>query len=952
MGRDDRPAAAGTTVVPAKLRVPAPSGLVRTRLLDKLGDAAATGFGTVIGPAGSGKTTSLAQFLASVDGPAAWYRAEESDGRVESLLAYLERALCASLGGLAGGWQSVEEMAADLDGWSGRQAFLVVDDFHALEGTPAEGFVKRLAEYAPSSLAVLLASRRQPRFNVSRRRIEGRLTELSSDDLRFRSWEVERLFKDVYREPLSPQEVAEVTSRTEGWPAVLQLFHLATSGRTPARRRQTLGALSVRSRLVREYLARNILEQLPGELRRFLLDTCVLPRLSGPLCDAFLECSGSDKQLDQIERRRLLLVSLDDGSYRYHEVLRSYLESVLVTDVGEAETSALYGRAGRLLEEATAYTDAIRAYARAEDHQAISRLLGSRGEDVVAAPGTWVEKLSSGVVESDPWLLLARARRSLACGRVDAALSDYRRAEVGFGAAGGADIARVERMALGAWTIDVSAPRMDWLGLVREATRRDPLGASARARDGSVEHGDLAAGLAALLGGHVRDAERFLVGAAGAEASSPRLAAVASFAAAVAQALAGGRPVEGLADGRETFEELGQPWLAQLCQAVLETVLPDAERDASAAPADDWGRALAAVVRAGVGGPEPGTAETLVAAAGVFRSAGARVLEAWAVAHQSLVEALEGGTGAHATALAAERLARTTGTRGAAVVAYRALALTDPAQRTNHTALAAAIAEECGLRSVAPVPGDGGTGRPSIVVRCFGAFRMDVGGEPVDLQSVKPRVRSLLRLLAIDPGRLVHWEALVEALWPEASPSAGKRSLQVAVSAARQLLDPGAPRDSSLLTRVGDAYCLTLPDDAHVDVAEFAALARQARIADGMGDRAAALAAAEAALSLYGGDLLSEEGPAEWVLKAREGHRSTAADLTEMMAGISVAEGAYAAAAHACQRGLEIDSYRDGLWRTLVGAYQASGDHAAAGRAGRDYAAVLSELGVGDVGHG
>ena len=229
---------------------------------------------------------------------------------------------------------------------------------------------------------------------MSRRRIEGRLTELSSDDLRFRSWEVERLFKDVYREPLSPEEVAEVTTRTDGWPAVLQLFHLATSGRTAARRRETLGALSTRSRLVREYLTRNILEQLPGELRRFLLDTCVLPRLSGPLCDAFLGRTGSEKLLDQVERRQLLLVSLDDGSFRYHEVLRSYLESVLVTDVGEAETSARYRRAGRMLEDAAAYTDAIRAYSRAEDHQAISRLLGSQGEAVVAAPGTWVEKLS------------------------------------------------------------------------------------------------------------------------------------------------------------------------------------------------------------------------------------------------------------------------------------------------------------------------------------------------------------------------------------------------------------------------------------------------------------------------------------------------------------------------------------------------------------------------------
>jgi DNA-binding SARP family transcriptional activator len=234
-----------------------------------------------------------------------------------------------------------------------------------------------------------------------------------------------------------------------------------------------------------------------------------------------------------------------------------------------------------------------------------------------------------------------------------------------------------------------------------------------------------------------------------------------------------------------------------------------------------------------------------------------------------------------------------------------------------------------------------------VVIRCFGAFGMEVRGEPVDLHSVRPRARSLLRLLAIDPGRLVHWEALVEALWPEASPAAGKRSLQVAVSAVRHLLDPGMPQDSSLLTRVGDAYCLTLPDDAYVDVVEFAALARQARVAEAMGDSAAAVAAAEAALGVYGGDLLGEEGPAEWVLKARDGHRSTAADLAEMVASIHQVAGSFAAAAHACHRGLEIDRYRDGLWRTLVAAYRRSGDQAAAGRAGRDYAAVLADLGLG-----
>ncbi len=947
---DVRTDSGAPTVVPAKLRAPSGSGLVRPRLAEKLDEALATGFATVVGPAGAGKTTVLAHFLARVDAPAAWYRADESDGGVEPLLAHLERAFCTSLTGLAGGWRSLEAMLADLEGWSGRRAVLVVDDFHTLEGTPAEDFVARLVEYAPASLVVLLAARRQPQFNLSRRRIEGRLTELAAHDLRFRSWEVERLFKDVYRSPLPPEEAAEVTSRTEGWPAVLQLFHLATSGKTPARRRETLGALSTRSRLVREYLTRNILEELPDDLRRFLLDTCVLPRLSGPLCDALLERNGSQRLLEQVESRQLLLASLDDGSFRYHEVLRSYLESVLVAEVGEPETGARYRRAGRMLEEATAYTDAIRAYSRAGDDQAIGRLLRDRGEVVGSEPGAWIETLPHGIVAGDPWLLLAQARRHLACGRVADAIQGYRSTEGAFGPVGALVEAHHERVALGGWMVPVSPPGDDWLGLLREATRRDPSGASVRARQLGGPNATLAAGLAALLAGQVRDAERLLAEAEGEVGASLRLVAVASFARAVAQALAGQRPVERLVAAYETLEELGQPWLAQLCQVALEAVEPETQRPPGAEPADGgWGKALAAVLRAAIGG-QPGDAHELAEAAAVFRGGGARVLEAWASALEALALAAVGDGAAATTARAAERLARSTGARGAAVMAYRALALTDPGPRDNHGPLAAAIAQECGLRAAsASASGAGGAGAarpPSMVVRCFGAFTMEVQGELLDLHGVKPRARSLLRLLVIRQGRMLHWEALAEALWPETSPAAGKRSLQVAVSAIRQLVEPGSSPDSSFLTRVGDAYCLTLPDDARVDIVSFEALTQRSRDAEARGDDEAMTAAMADALDLYRGDLLEEEGPAEWVVKARDHYRATAADLAERLAGAQLAASSLAAAVRTCQRGLEIDRYRDRLWRLLVASHRGSGERANAARAERDYASVLRELGV------
>src|SRR5205823_14969921 len=149
--------------------------------------------------------------------------------------------------------------------------------------------LERLIDYAPPSITFLIGSRALPGFNLSRLRVSGALLEISSEDLRFRSWEVERLFRDIYRAPLPPEELAELARRTEGWAAGLQLFHLATRGKSPQERRRILTALGSRSRLTREYLTRNVLDQLPAELRWFLVRTCVLTRLPGPICDGVVD---------------------------------------------------------------------------------------------------------------------------------------------------------------------------------------------------------------------------------------------------------------------------------------------------------------------------------------------------------------------------------------------------------------------------------------------------------------------------------------------------------------------------------------------------------------------------------------------------------------------------------------------------------------------------------------
>ena len=326
-------------VVPAKVRVPVTDALPRERLEARLGEAFGKRLTLVVAPAGSGKTTLVARFATTCGAPVAWYRAETWDADEASFVRHLEAALLAAVPALPGGWVTIEDAARALATHTrSAPALLVIDDFYALEDTAAEAAFGRLVDWAPAWLTLVLASRVAPGLNLSRLRVSGDLLEVGTDDLRFRAWEVEQLFRDVYHDPVPPADLAVLARRTEGWAAGLQLFHLATRGRSAEERRRVLGGPGSSGRLLREYLAQNVMVGLPVELRVFLLDTCVLGRLSGGLCDRLRGTSGSGALLDELARRGVFTVPFEDGTdaYRYHEVLRQHLDRMLVEEIGEA----------------------------------------------------------------------------------------------------------------------------------------------------------------------------------------------------------------------------------------------------------------------------------------------------------------------------------------------------------------------------------------------------------------------------------------------------------------------------------------------------------------------------------------------------------------------------------------------------------------------------------------
>ncbi|WP_344447552.1 AfsR/SARP family transcriptional regulator, partial [Kitasatospora nipponensis] len=176
--------------------------------------------------------------------------------------------------------------------------------------------------------------------------------------------------------------------------------------------------------------------------------------------------------------------------------------------------------------------------------------------------------------------------------------------------------------------------------------------------------------------------------------------------------------------------------------------------------------------------------------------------------------------------------------------------------------------------------------RPLVEVRCLGGFRLTVGGVEVDCSTTRPKALSLLKLLAVHSGTPVHREVLLQALWPDLPWESGIRNLQVTVSRLRLLLGPG------VLSRSGASYGLALEGRLVSDVREFeqaaavgaGAAAATRGTARGAGDRhatggtggAAALEGLRAARDWYTGDLLPEDGPAEWVVEERARLRARA----------------------------------------------------------------------------
>jgi LuxR family transcriptional regulator, maltose regulon positive regulatory protein len=441
--------AAPAALLATKLHVPRTRTgfVVRPRLVERLAQAHEGELTLVCAPAGFGKTALLADWARRDPRPVAWLSLDDADNdparfwrHVAAALDTVRPGVAQQVAALLQGLQPtsfeavvtalVNELAGRAD-----EVVLLVDDYHLIDAAPIHASVRFLLEHLPPQLRLVVASRTDPPLPLARLRARGQLAELRERDLRFTPQEAAELLRSTVGPELPEAAVAALADRTEGWVAGLQLAALSLQGRTDIT--AFVDGFSGSHRYVLDYLAEEVLDGQPDHLVRFLLETSVLERLCGPLCEAVTGRADSQALLEQVERANLFLVPLDEvrGWWRYHHLFADLLRARLAQEPPE-RVAQLHRAAAAWSEEHRLVDDAVRHALAAEELAWVARLVEQHFEELLwrsedATLRRWLRSLPTELVRSRPRLCLAQAYWALVDGRPEAVeplLADAERA--------------------------------------------------------------------------------------------------------------------------------------------------------------------------------------------------------------------------------------------------------------------------------------------------------------------------------------------------------------------------------------------------------------------------------------------------------------------------------------------------------------------------------------------
>jgi LuxR family maltose regulon positive regulatory protein len=307
-------------------------------------------------------------------------------------------------------------------------AALVLEDYHLIESPPIHAALAFALDHLPPQLHLLITTRVDPPLPLTRLRARGELMELRAADLRFTPDEAAAFLTEVMGLPLAAEQIAALEARTEGWIAGLQFAALAMRDRTDLT--EFIAAFTGSNRFVMDYLTDEVLDRLPAHLQTFVLQTSILDRLCGPLCDSVLlgdiaptqpggnlsQSAYSQVLLEELDRINLFLVPLDDERrwYRYHHLFADVLRQRLASGATADMVATLHRRASawfeahRLDVEAISHALAAGAFDQAARLiEQLAQVLLERAE--IATLRHWIALLPKETLGTRPLLRIKQA---------------------------------------------------------------------------------------------------------------------------------------------------------------------------------------------------------------------------------------------------------------------------------------------------------------------------------------------------------------------------------------------------------------------------------------------------------------------------------------------------------------------------------------------------------------
>ena len=417
----------GATILQTKTIIPPlhPNLIPRSRLTEQIETGVQLGhrLSLMAAPAGFGKTTVVSVWAHQSKRGVAWYSIDDSDNEVSIFWTYVIASIQTVLPDFAGEVftsltasppspiESILPALVNEIAGLEEPLSLVLDDYHVIDNQDIHGSLSFLIEHLSQRFHIVIATRADPPLPIARLRAQRCLTELRAEALRFTSDETGLLLNEMMGLGLTDEDVRVLEKRTEGWGVGLLLAAQSMQGRSD--KHEFVSAFSGSQHYILEYLIEEVLNRQTAWSRKFLLQTSILDRLCGPLCNVVTGGEGSEENIRQLSKENLFIIPLDQDHtwYRYHHLFADLLVNFLQKEFAREEILELHRRASHWYREAGEHDKAVKYALNGQDFERAADLIEQIIDQVIARGQIktllgWIGAVPEEIIKSRPRLLM------------------------------------------------------------------------------------------------------------------------------------------------------------------------------------------------------------------------------------------------------------------------------------------------------------------------------------------------------------------------------------------------------------------------------------------------------------------------------------------------------------------------------------------------------------------